>query len=116
MRKDQPKSKTKGVLDNIGWIRSDFAPGSLPSVLSDNGQGSSMGYDVFRPSNPNWNANNGVGRIYHYSSSVNTDTTLYTFIRGGNWKHGTDDGAFTMHMSPTPDRTGIDDVGFRCVE
>jgi hypothetical protein len=116
MRKDEPQSKTNGVLDTIGWIRSDFAPGSLPSVLSDNGQGPSMGYNVFRPSNPNWNANNGVGRIYHYSSNNNTDTTLYTFIRGGNWKHGTDDGAFTMHMSPVPDKTNINDVGFRCVE
>ncbi len=114
MRKDQPKSMTNGVLD-LGWTRSDFAPGSLASVLSDNGQGNALGYNVFRPSNPSWNANNGVGRIYHYSSVTDTDTTFYTFIRGGNWKHGYDDGAFTVHMSPVPDKTNINDIGFRCV-
>jgi len=114
MRKDEPRSTTNGVPDQ-GWTRSDFAPGSLESVLSDNGKSASMGYDVFRPSNPSWNATNGVGRIYHYSSAIDTDTTLYTFIRGGNWKHATDDGAFTMHMSPVPTKTNINDVGFRCV-
>jgi len=114
MRKDQPKSTTNGILDK-GWTRSDFAPGSLTSVITDNGQGASLGYDAFRPSNAAWNADNGVGRIYHYSSATDTDTTLYTFIRGGNWKHGTDDGAFTIHMSPTPDKANINDVGFRCV-
>lgn len=114
MRKDEPRSNTNGILDK-GWTRSDFAPGSLQSVITDNGRGSSMGYDVFRPSNTTWNASNGVGRIYHYSSATDTDTTLYTFIRGGNWKHGTDDGAFTMHMSPVPTKTNINDVGFRCV-
>lgn len=113
MRKDEPESATNGVLDN-GWTRSDFSAGSLPSVLTDNGQGATMGYDVFRPSNPSWNANNGVGRIYHYSSATDTSTTLYTFIRGGNWKHGTDDGAFTVHISPTPGTLNINDVGFRC--
>ena len=114
MRKDEPKSATNGILDT-GWTLSDFAPGSLPSVITDNGQSSSLGYDSFRPSNSTWNANNGVGRIYHYSSASDTDTTLYTFIRGGNWKHGTDDGAFTMHLTPTPDTTNINDVGFRCI-
>jgi hypothetical protein len=114
MRKDQPKSATKSVLDT-GWTRSDFAPGSLASVLSDNGTGTSLGYNAFRPSNPAWNASNGVGRIYHYSAASDTDTTLYTFIRGGNWKHGNDDGAFTIHMSPVPSKTDINDVGFRCV-
>lgn len=113
-RMDQPKSATKGKLD-VGWTRSDFAPGSLPSVITDDGKGDLLGYDAFRPSNPSWNANNGVGRIYHYSGSNDTDTTLYTFIRGGNWRHGTDDGAFTVHMSPVPTKAHIDDVGFRCV-
>ena len=111
-RKDQPKSKANGILDH-GWLKSDFAPGSLPSVITDNGTGN-INYDVFRPSNPNWNANNGVGRIYHYVAPNDTDSTLYTFIRGGNWRHGADDGAFTVHMSPVPSKQNIDDVGFRC--
>jgi hypothetical protein len=115
-RKDEPKSATNGKLD-YGWIvRSEFAPnGNLPSVLIDNGSGPSMGYDAFRPSNPAWNSKNGVGRIYHWSSWADTDSTEYAFIRGGNWKHGLDDGAFTIHLSPVPGKQNINDVGFRCV-
>jgi hypothetical protein len=115
MRKEEPQSSTNGKRD-LGWLKSDFSPGSLPSVLIDNGKGNAMGYNSFRPSNPTWNANNGVGRIYHYGSLLDTDTTLYAFIRGGNWKHGEDDGAFTIHLSPPPDRPLINDVGFRCVD
>lgn len=114
MRKDEPKSESNGVLD-VGWLKSDFAAGSLLSVITDNGQGLSLGYDAFRPSNPNWNANNGVGRIYHYSAPNDTSTALYALIRGGNWRHFDDDGAFTIHMSPAANTENIDDVGFRCV-
>lgn len=113
-RKDQPESQTNTTVD-IGWIRSDFAPGSLPSILINNGQGPFLGYDSFRPSNPAWNATNGVGRIYHYSDPTDTSTLLYALIRGGNWRHFDDDGAFTIHMSPPAYTENIDDVGFRCI-
>ena len=112
-RKLQPQSQSGGTRD-LGWLKSDFAPGSLPSVLIDNGQ-PPLTYDDFRPSNPMWNATNGVGRIYHYGSHHDTDSTHYAFIRGGNWKHGDDNGAFTVHMSPVPNKQNINDVGFRCV-
>lgn len=112
-RMDEPESSTNGIPD-LGWIRSDFAPGSLPSVLTNNGQGPILGFDAMRPSNPTWNATNGVGRIYHYSSSNDTSTVRYAFIRGGNWRHFNDDGAFTIHLSPTANTENIDDVGFRC--
>ncbi len=114
MRKEEPESKSNGVLD-LGWTRSDFAPGSLPSVITDNGQGTVLGYNSMRPSNPTWNANNGVGRIYHYSDPNDINTALYAFIRGGNWRHYDDDGAFTIHLSPPANTENIDDVGFRCV-
>jgi hypothetical protein len=113
-RKNEPKSSSNGILDS-GWLKSDFAPGFLPSVITDNGIGSGLGYDAFRPSNSTWNANNGVGRIYHYSALNDTSETLYVFIRGGNWRHFDDDGAFTVHMSPSANTENIDDVGFRCV-
>ena len=114
MRKDEPESETNGVID-IGWvIRSEFAPGAMGSVLINNGQGS-LNYDLFRPSNPKWNSSNGVGRIYHYSDPGDTSIALYAFIRGGNWRHYDDDGAFTVHMSPPANTENIDDVGFRCV-
>ncbi len=112
-RKNEPESSSSGVLD-LGWTRSDFAPGSLPSVISDSGQGPLLNYNAFRPSNPTWNSNNGVGRIYHYSNPADTSTVLYAFIRGGNWRHFEDDGAFTIHMSPPAYTENIDDVGFRC--
>lgn len=111
MRQDEPKSASYGKLDT-GWKTSDFASGSHASVLIDNGKGP-LAYDVFRPSNPSWNANNGVGRVYHYSSANDTSTDIYGVIRGGNWRHGYDDGAFTFHLSPPPSRMA-DDVGFRC--
>lgn len=113
LRKDEPKSESNGQLD-VGWLSSEFAPGTLPSVIIDNGQGPSLGYDSFRPSNPIWNSNNGVGRIFHYSSAADTNTTIYGFIRGGQWNHGAVDGAFSMHLTPVPDKTNINDVGFRC--
>ncbi|MDR3642852.1 MAG: hypothetical protein P4L74_04470 [Candidatus Doudnabacteria bacterium] len=115
LRKDEPQSKSNGKLD-IGWLSSEFAPGpgALLSVITGNGQGPSLGYDSFRPSNPAWNSNNGVGRIFHYSSASETNTTVYGFIRGGQWDHGAVDGAFSMHLTPVPDKTNIDDVGFRC--
>lgn len=113
-RNDQPQSRTNGILDQ-GWIWSEFAKGGLKTVITDNGQGPNLGYDSFRPSNPDWNSNNGVGRIYHFSGKADNNTTAYTFIRGGNWRHGYDSGAFTVHMSPQATKENIDDVGFRCV-
>lgn len=116
LRKDEPQSKSYGKLD-VGWLSSEFAPGpgALPSVITDNGQGPTLGYDSFRPSNPGWNSMNGVGRIFHYSSTHDANITLYTFIRGGQWNHGAVDGAFSMHLTPVPGKTNINDVGFRCV-
>lgn len=114
LRKDEPKSKSNGKLD-VGWLSSEFAPGGLPSVIIDNGQGPSLGYDSFRPSNPAWNSTNGVGRIFHFSAARDSNTTVYTFIRGGQWNHGAVDGAFSMHLTPVPTKTNINDVGFRCV-
>ncbi len=99
-RKDEPRTIIPGF-GNSRWTWGEFQ--TVP-------------YDAsYMPSNPNWNSSNGVGRIYHYNSSVDTDTTAYTFIRAGNWRHGADSGAFTMHMQPVPEKGGIDDVGFRCV-
>jgi hypothetical protein len=116
LRKDEPQSQTNGRLD-VGWLSSEFASGlgALPSVIINNGQGSSLGYDSFRPSNSAWNSTNGVGRIFHYSSAHDINTTIYGFIRGGQWNHGAVDGAFSMHLTPVPDKTNINDVGFRCV-
>ena len=99
-RKDQPRTIIPG-LGNDGWTWGEFQ--TVPYS------------NDFDPSNPNWSAKQGVGRIFHFNSLRDTDTTLYTYIRAGNWRHGYDSGAFTIHMQPVPGKTGIDDVGFRCV-
>ena len=98
-RKYEPHSRIPN-LGGSGWVWAEFT--TVP-------------YDrTFDPSNPTWTSVQGVGRIYHYNLPGDTDSTLYTYIRGGNWRHGEDSGAFTIHMQPVPTKTGIDDVGFRC--
>ncbi len=115
LRKDQPQSTTAGLPEH-GWSWSEFNVGGLKdTIITSNGKGPALGYDSFRPSNPAWTATQGVGRIYHYSKPNDTDTTAYTFIRGGTFQHGYDSGAFSIHLSPTADKTQINDVGFRCV-
>jgi len=99
-RRDEPHSITPGE-GGMGWVWAEFQTVPYDSNLM--------------PENPAWNSTQGVGRIYHYNLVGDTDTTIYTYIRGGNWRHGHDSGAFTVHMSPEPSRTNIDDVGFRCV-
>jgi hypothetical protein len=98
-RKNEPRSIIPG-LGNIAWTWAEFQ--TVPES------------SLYSPPDKTWSSKNGVGRIYHYNSIGDTDTTLYTFIRGGNWRHGYDSGVFTIHMQPVPGKTGIDDVGFRC--
>lgn len=113
LRKDQPESSTAGVGDT-GWFWSDFATGSVGSTLDNNGQGPSMGYDAIRPSVPSWNANQGVGRIYHYSLVGDVNTTVYAFLRGAVWYDSSHAGVFTLRLSGTPGPSGYSNVGFRC--
>ena len=113
MRKDQPDSATSGVGDiSFGWT--DFASGSITRILVNNGQ-NGMTYDTFRPSNTLWNANQGVGRIYTYSDLVDTNTTVYAFLRGGVWDNSTYAGLFTLLLVDTPGNSSYYSVGFRCV-
>lgn len=98
-RKDEPRTIVPGF-GNLRWTWGEFQ-----TVPQDS---------RYSPPDPTWNSTNGIGRIYHFNSIGDTDTTLYTFIRAGNWRHGYDSGAFTVHMQPVPDKKGIDDVGFRC--
>lgn len=99
-RKNEPRTQVPGF-GNARWTWTEFP---------------NMPYDAnYMPVNPEWTSAQGVGRVFHFNSIGDTDTTLYTFIRGGNWRHGADSGVFTMHMQPVPGKTGIDDVGFRCV-
>jgi len=112
LRKDEPDSETSGVPDvGFGWT--DFASGSLTRILVNNGQGSSMGYDVIRPSNSSWNANQRVGRIYTYSDVNDTSTTVYAFLRGAQWSNGSGAGVFALDLNYAPGGSGSS-IGFRC--
>ncbi len=112
-RKDEPDSATSGTPDvGFGWT--DFASGSLTRILVNNGQGFSMGYDVIRPSNSSWNANQRVGRIYTYSDVSDTNTTVYAFLRGAHWDSGSHAGVFTLGLSNAPSGSGSGVIGFRC--
>ena len=99
-RRDEPRTIVPGF-GNSRWTWGEFQ--TVPQNPS------------YSPPDPTWNFTNGIGRIYHFNSTNDTDTTLYTFIRAGNWRHGYDSGAFTVHMQPIPGKTKIDDIGFRCV-
>lgn len=99
-RKDEPRTIIPGE-GNSRWTWGEFI------TVPENSD--------YSPPNRSWDSKNGVGRIYHYNSIGDTDSTLYTSIRGGNWRHGYDSGAYTIHMQPVPNKAGIDDVGFRCV-
>jgi len=102
LRKDQPDQDPE-----VGWDWREFTD------LTNNGAGDSMGYDNLRPSNPAWNANQRVGRIYTYSDVSDTDTTAYGFLRGGIWYHTTYAGIFTTDLIVSPGDRGYY-VGFRC--
>lgn len=98
-RRNEPRSITPG-LGNLRWTWAEFQ--TVPSSPD------------YSPTDPTWSSIQGVGRIYHYNSLGDTDSTLYTYIRGGNWRHRDDSGAFTIHMQPVPGKQNIDDIGFRC--
>lgn len=98
-RKDEPRTIIPG-LGNSRWTW-----GELSTVPYSND---------FDPVDNNLNSSQGIGKIFHFNSQNDTDTTIYTYIRAGNWRHGNDSGIFTVHMQPVPTKTGIEDIGFRC--
>ena len=108
--KDEPEA-TNGASTRSGWEWSGFTSDGLTWWLSNNGSGP-LNYDVFRPVNSSWNANYGVGRIYHYSDGAAT-TPTYVFLRGGDWYVGANAGAFTLGLNDAvSDQHGS--VGLRC--
>ncbi len=71
----------------------------------------SLSYDLVRPANNTYNATHGVGRIYHNSGSA--ASTLYGFLRGGDWGNTSNTGAFSLFLNYTP-ATRSSYFGFRC--
>ncbi len=71
----------------------------------------SLSYDLLRPSDSSYNADYGVGRIYHDSNSVSS--TVYAFVRGGNWFNTSNAGVFALSLYNTPTAQNYN-IGFRC--
>jgi len=80
LRKDQPLAwnGTTNVENAWGW--SDYASGSTATYLKNYKGGSPLQALNAEPSGSYvHNGTFGIGRIYHYSSSTDTDTTVYGF-------------------------------------
>lgn len=78
----------------------------------------SLSYDLTRPSNPDWDttttpvsSNENVGQ--YYAGTV-LGTTIFGFLRGGDWNGTTSAGVFTLNLNITPTSTTTG-IGFRCV-
>ena len=110
---DQPEAENSDGEVRTGWGWTGFNDQDPVSswYLRDNGSGP-LNYNVFRPSNSNWDANEGMGRIYHYSNSTDT-TKSRVFLRGGLWNNGAYGGAFTLSLNWGAGTQNYF-VGFRC--
>jgi len=71
----------------------------------------SLSYDLLRPAGTSYNADYGVGRIYHYSDSASA--TEYVFLRGGNWNNTSNAGAFALNLNNNTSNQN-NNIGFRC--
>jgi formylglycine-generating enzyme required for sulfatase activity len=79
------------------------------TALTSNGI---LPYDEYRPSNASWNSSQNTGQIY--SDGTPGNSTVYGFLRGGNWNPAPGTGVFTLYLSFTPTNSD-NSVGFRCV-
>lgn len=101
-----------GTTEIAGFGYSDYSVGSLARYIQTWKAGGLQYADV-GPSNTSLNANHGVGIIYHYSGSTDTNLTSYGFIRGGNWNSTLYPGLFTLFLNYASSETR-DFIGFRC--
>jgi formylglycine-generating enzyme required for sulfatase activity len=70
-----------------------------------------MSYANTRPSNPDWNSSQNMGRFY---TDYDDGTAERAFRRGGHWSAGSYAGLFTAILSYSP-TSSLDSLGFRCV-
>lgn len=92
-----------------GW--SDYAAGSLSRYLKEFPEGSPFDWDDFGSSNHSYNANHGIGRIWHFSN--NASATHRVVLRGGYWSDSSNAGAFSVLLNFTAGTQSYG-IGFRC--
>lgn len=113
LRNQQPLAWNGSVDDATGFNWSDYSSGSLARYIKEFKAGSPLQQVNAGPSNLAWNANQGVGRIYHYSDPADVNTTIYGFLRGGYWSESAYAGVFSLNLISGPgNRNTI--IGFRC--
>jgi formylglycine-generating enzyme required for sulfatase activity len=101
-----------------GWNWEDYnkTSGGTYYLKSSNLGDTTLKYnDLFLLSSNAYNAtDNGIGRIYTYSNSADTDTTTYALLRGGCWNTGTDAGVVALTLGSVPGYADAS-IGLRCV-
>lgn len=110
LQKDMPYSQ------NGYWVWSDFEPGSSSNYIQNYKIGSNLQQKMVEPLNFSYshNATSGLGRIYHFSNSADTSTTIYGLMRGGSWwDYGPNGGVFELYLYNSP-TSQYNTVGFRC--
>ena len=118
-RKNEPdgfnNSDNSAYIGGWNWEDYNKASDGTYYLKSSNLGNTTLKYnDLFLLSSNTYNANNGIGRIYTYSNSGDTDTTVYGFLRGGDWDYGTSAGLLALVLDTGPGTTDAT-VGFRCV-
>jgi len=120
-RKDEPDGFNNSDDSEYtgGWNGEDYyKDGGVSYYLNCSNLGNTtMKYnDLFLLTSCSYQANtNGLGRIYTYSNSADTDTTTYAFLRGGYWPSGAGVGILAMNLGNTPAGGASAARGFRCV-
>jgi formylglycine-generating enzyme required for sulfatase activity len=70
-----------------------------------------MSYANTRPSNPNWNSSQNMGKLY---TDYDDGSAVRAFRRGGGWGSTSAAGLFSLYLGSSP---GVANyyIGFRCV-
>jgi hypothetical protein len=94
----------------FGW--SEFSSGVTTRFIRTFKAGP-LEYDDVAPSDSSYNSNQGVGSVFHYSLSGDSNTTVYSYLRGGRWSSGINAGIFTLGLDIQPNTTSLN-ISFRC--
>jgi len=113
--KDQPD----GIYDvngvacvGFGWFDYSIGGGVEAHIIND-GNVSVLGYNQLKLlSSGEYNANNGVGRIFTYSGGISTSS--YAFYRGGSWSNIFNAGILNLAMNLNAG-DAANSIGLRCV-
>jgi len=118
-RKNQPdgfnNTDDAANRDGFDWFDYSKTSGGINYLKSNSLGPTTLAYNDLFLLNSNYTATtNGIGRIFTYSDIADTDTTVYGFLRGGNWFDATEAGLLASSMIYVPGDTFIY-IGFRCV-